>query len=178
MDFFQQGMYVGVNVEGFVWNDLVVGQQCFGVVVEIDDDVVVGDFFYGIRNDFVDFFVVGIDYLGVFGFVDFLYDDLFGSLCSDVVEFDGFDFFFDDFVDFCVWFLFLDVFDGDFGGGVLVVFVGDDVLMMESFVVVVMMIDFDVQVDFVFEMFFGGGCQSQFQCFENYVGWYVFFVGY
>lgn len=86
--------------------------------------------------------------------------------------------FFDDLADLRARLLLLDVLDGDLGGGVLVVLVGDDVPTTESLVAAVMTIDLDAQVDLVLETFLGGGRQSQLQRLENHAGRYALFVGY
>ncbi|VFT28419.1 Uncharacterised protein [Pseudomonas aeruginosa] len=101
-------------------------RQRLGVIAEIDDDVVAGDLLHGTGNDLADLLAVGIDHLGALGLADLLHDDLLGSLRSDAAELDGFDLFFDDLADLRARLLLLDVLDGDLGGGVLVVLVGDE----------------------------------------------------
>lgn len=172
-DLLQQGTHAGANAEGLARNDLVAGQQRLGVVAEIDDDVVAGDLLHGTGNDLADLLAVGIDHLGALGLADLLHDDLLGSLRSDAAELDGFDLFFDDLADLRARLLLLDVLDGDLGGGVLVVLVGDDVPTTESLVAAVMTIDLDAQVDLVLETFLGGGRQSQLQRLENHAGRYA-----
>lgn len=93
------GMYVVVDMQVFFGDYLVVWQVGFDFV-GFDDGVIVFYVFDGVGyQSIVMGQEVGQD-LFVFGVVDVLQDDLFGVLCEMVVEFDGFDWIFDVFVDF------------------------------------------------------------------------------
>lgn len=175
MDSVQYVVNVVVWMEVFMWQYIFMQDYGFSVVIQIQCDIVVVYFFYYVGDDFIFVFVELIDYYCVFGFVDFLYDNLFSGLGGDMVEGNRFDLIFDIVVDVYVFIFEMCCFQCDF-----VCWLGDffyNQLMMEGIEIVVFVVDFNVNVDFLFVFFFGGCCQCVFQCFENFFMWQCFFVG-
>lgn len=138
----------------FFGDYLVVWQQCFDVV-GFDDGIIVFYVFDGVGDQFFFVFQEVVQYLFVFGVVDFLQDYLFGSLCVDMVEVDWFKVFFNVIVDLYVGQLFVCIDDVNL---VFVVFdfgIGQYVLVVICIVVVGFMVDFNVDIGVIIDMFFG-----------------------
>lgn len=142
MDFGQVIVYVVVSVQYVVWNVFVFWNEGFGVVVQVYIDVVVFGVFDYIGDQFVNVIFLCIDDLLVFGFVYVLDDDLFGSLCGDMVEVWVFDLFFDVVVDFNVVGFVDGIYQVDLViWGFYYYVIGYYFLVVEGFVVVVFVVD-------------------------------------
>lgn len=97
-----------VRVEVFVWQYIFMQNYCFSVIgyffgFNFQRDIVVVYFFYYVSDNFVFLVVELIDNYCVFSFMDFLYDNLFCSLCGDMVKGDRFNLIFNIVVDIQVF---------------------------------------------------------------------------
>lgn len=109
-------MNVVVRVEVFMRQHIFMQDYGFSVVVQIQRDVVVVYFFYYVGDDFIFVFMELINYYCMFGFMYFLYDNLFCCLGSDMVKGNRFNLIFNVIVQVQVFIFIMCGFKGDFFG--------------------------------------------------------------
>ncbi|MCY1415579.1 hypothetical protein D9M71_310680 [compost metagenome] len=177
-DFLQQGTHAGADAESLARNDVLAGQQCFGIVAEVDDHVIAGDLLHSAGDDVAQLLAVGLDNLRTLGFAHFLHDDLLGGLGCDAAELDGLDLLFDDVADLGFLITFLGLIQGQLDSRILEISFLDNSPATEGVVITALTIDRHTQVDLVLVTLLGSSGQRQLQRLENHAGRYTFFVGY